>query len=215
MEGLEQGSDSFLVSGRGELHLAVLIETMRREGFELQVSQPEVIYHETDDGKKFETGFVGLGTGIAPNFEFLPKNLVGQGVRANEFLEVAPNIFTAGDIAEFFDIRLGRHHQVGNWFHGLASGKRAALNMLGEHIAYNEITSYGLTMLGQHIAFVGEVNKERQTELVSKIDAAAGKYEGYFIENNKLIGAILINNREKRPAIIEQIKAGAVFTKQS
>ena len=54
VEGLEQGSDSFLVSGRGELHLAVLIETMRREGFELQVSQPEVIYHETDDGKKLE-----------------------------------------------------------------------------------------------------------------------------------------------------------------
>lgn len=45
IEGLEQGSDSFLVAGRGELHLAVLIETMRREGFELQVSQPEVIYH--------------------------------------------------------------------------------------------------------------------------------------------------------------------------
>ncbi|MDR3642670.1 MAG: translational GTPase TypA [Candidatus Doudnabacteria bacterium] len=53
VEGLEQGSDSFLVSGRGELHLAVLVETMRREGFELQVSQPEVIYHE-QDGKKME-----------------------------------------------------------------------------------------------------------------------------------------------------------------
>jgi len=38
--------DSFLVSGRGELHLAVLIETMRREGYEMQVSQPEVILHE-------------------------------------------------------------------------------------------------------------------------------------------------------------------------
>jgi len=53
VEGLEQGSDSFLVSGRGELHLAVLVETMRREGFELQVSQPEVIYHE-DNGQKTE-----------------------------------------------------------------------------------------------------------------------------------------------------------------
>ena len=53
VEGLEQGSDSFLVSGRGELHLAVLVETMRREGFELQVSQPEVIYHEKD-GVKLE-----------------------------------------------------------------------------------------------------------------------------------------------------------------
>lgn len=39
-------TDRFLVAGRGELHLSVLIEQMRREGYELQVSQPEVILHE-------------------------------------------------------------------------------------------------------------------------------------------------------------------------
>ena len=40
--------DKFRVSGRGELHLSVLVETMRREGFELAVSRPEVIMHEID-----------------------------------------------------------------------------------------------------------------------------------------------------------------------
>ena len=45
--------DCFEVSGRGELHLSVLIETMRREGFELQVSKPNVIFKE-EDGKKLE-----------------------------------------------------------------------------------------------------------------------------------------------------------------
>ncbi|MBI3324724.1 MAG: translational GTPase TypA [Candidatus Omnitrophica bacterium] len=45
--------DTFLVAGRGELHLAILIETMRREGYELEVSQPEVVYKELD-GKKLE-----------------------------------------------------------------------------------------------------------------------------------------------------------------
>ncbi|MDJ1170688.1 translational GTPase TypA [Roseofilum sp. BLCC_M154] len=40
--------DSFLVSGRGELHLGILIETMRREGYEFQVSQPQVIYREVN-----------------------------------------------------------------------------------------------------------------------------------------------------------------------
>ncbi len=44
---------SFVVAGRGELHLAVLIETMRREGFELQVGAPEVIFHE-ENGLKME-----------------------------------------------------------------------------------------------------------------------------------------------------------------
>jgi len=40
--------DKFRVSGRGELHLSILIETMRREGYELGVSRPEVIFHEVD-----------------------------------------------------------------------------------------------------------------------------------------------------------------------
>ncbi|MBI5563764.1 MAG: translational GTPase TypA [Chloroflexi bacterium] len=40
--------DVFIVSGRGELHLAILIETMRREGYEFEVAKPEVIYHEKD-----------------------------------------------------------------------------------------------------------------------------------------------------------------------
>jgi GTP-binding protein len=41
-------TDTFLVSGRGELHLTILIENMRREGYEFQVSKPEVIYKEKD-----------------------------------------------------------------------------------------------------------------------------------------------------------------------
>src|SRR5882672_12216077 len=41
-------ADTFVVSGRGELHLAILIENLRREGFELQVSRPEVIEHEVN-----------------------------------------------------------------------------------------------------------------------------------------------------------------------
>jgi GTP-binding protein len=47
------GADSFKVMGRGELQLAILIETMRREGYELQISNPEVITH-TEDGVRKE-----------------------------------------------------------------------------------------------------------------------------------------------------------------
>jgi GTP-binding protein len=46
---LTDSPDIFRVSGRGELHLSVLIENMRREGYELQVSRPEVIYKKIDD----------------------------------------------------------------------------------------------------------------------------------------------------------------------
>ncbi len=47
-------TDTFKVSGRGELHLSVLIENMRREGYEFAVSKAEVIYHYDEKGKKLE-----------------------------------------------------------------------------------------------------------------------------------------------------------------
>ncbi|RVU25793.1 translational GTPase TypA [Sandaracinomonas limnophila] len=49
-----ESEDKFLVFGRGILHLSVLIETMRREGYELQVGQPQVIYKEDENGQKLE-----------------------------------------------------------------------------------------------------------------------------------------------------------------
>jgi GTP-binding protein len=49
-----ESAETFLVSGRGELHLGILIETMRREGYEFQVSRPEVIYHKAEDGTLLE-----------------------------------------------------------------------------------------------------------------------------------------------------------------
>lgn len=53
VEPFEDSTDRWIVSGRGVLHLSVLIETMRREGYELQVGQPQVIYKEID-GKRCE-----------------------------------------------------------------------------------------------------------------------------------------------------------------
>ncbi len=49
-----ESTDSFKVSGRGELHLSILIENMRREGYELAVSKPEVIMHKDKKGHKLE-----------------------------------------------------------------------------------------------------------------------------------------------------------------
>jgi GTP-binding protein len=50
----DSSADGFKVYGRGELHLSVLIETMRREGFELGISRPEVVFHTDEHGKKLE-----------------------------------------------------------------------------------------------------------------------------------------------------------------
>ncbi|KNZ42832.1 translational GTPase TypA [Acetobacterium bakii] len=54
VEDLEDTTDGFKVSGRGELHLSILLENMRREGYEVAVSKPEVIMHRDEKGKLLE-----------------------------------------------------------------------------------------------------------------------------------------------------------------
>ena len=63
----ELRADEFLVSGRGELHLSILLETMRREGYEVQVGAPQVITREDEDGEKLEP-FEHLVIDVPDNF---------------------------------------------------------------------------------------------------------------------------------------------------
>ena len=80
--------DRFRVAGRGELHLSVLIETMRREGYELAVSRPEVIYRELEDGT-IEEPYEHLSLDIEEGHQ--GKVMEAFGDRRGELLEMAPD----------------------------------------------------------------------------------------------------------------------------
>jgi GTP-binding protein len=87
VEDTEQ-TDTFQVAGRGELHLTILMETMRREGYEFQVSRPRVITKRDEDGRRLE-----------PYEELLidiPEAMVGTvmeklGPRRGELLDMRPS----------------------------------------------------------------------------------------------------------------------------
>jgi len=69
--------DVFMVSGRGELHLGILIETMRREGYEFQVSRPEAIVIENELGEKFEP-FEEVHIDVDPDYVGAVVEMLGQ-----------------------------------------------------------------------------------------------------------------------------------------
>lgn len=84
---VEERDTNFLVSGRGELHLSVLIETLRREGFEFEVGRPQVVLKE-EDGKKLEP--------VEELIVEVPEEYVGAitselGRRKAELKEMEPN----------------------------------------------------------------------------------------------------------------------------
>ena len=78
--------DAFIVAGRGEMHLSILIETMRREGYEFQVSPPRVLFQDID-GKKCEP--------VERVVVDVPSDYIGAGIeklgrRHGEFVEMMP-----------------------------------------------------------------------------------------------------------------------------
>ena len=80
-------SDSFNVAGRGEMHLSILIETMRREGYEFQVSPPRVLFQKAEDGTLLEP--------VERVVADVPENCVGAvieklGARRGEMLDITP-----------------------------------------------------------------------------------------------------------------------------
>jgi GTP-binding protein len=76
-------ADTFLVSGRGELHLAILIETMRREGYEFHVSRPEVIMHTDDDGTQMEP-YEEVHIEVPPDAVGLVIEMLGHAPRRDD-----------------------------------------------------------------------------------------------------------------------------------
>ena len=82
-----ENTDSYKVSGRGELHLSVLIENMRREGYEFAVSKAEVLYKEDENGKKLEP--MELATIDVPE-EFSGNVIQELSARKGELQNMAP-----------------------------------------------------------------------------------------------------------------------------
>lgn len=82
-----ESADSFVVSGRGELHLSILIETMRREGYEFQVSRPEVLYKDIE-GKRYEP--MEIATIDVPE-SFVGSVIEKLGARKGEMINMAPS----------------------------------------------------------------------------------------------------------------------------
>lgn len=82
----DQETTAFIVSGRGELHLAVLIETMRREGYEMEVSKPQVIYKNVD-GKTCEP-FEELTIDVHKDYLGAVTDELGK--RKGQMLNMAP-----------------------------------------------------------------------------------------------------------------------------
>jgi GTP-binding protein len=184
-------TDAWSVSGRGELHLSILMETMRREGFEFQVSRPRVITRIDDNGQKLEP-FEELAIDVPEDYlgvvieklgprkaEMIEMKNPGQGLVRLLYRVPARGLF--GYRSEFLTDTRGTgimHHrflEYGPWAGPLSGRSRGVLVSMEN---------------GTIIAFALFSLQERSTLFVTPGDAV---YEGMLIGENSRPGDMDVN----------------------
>jgi GTP-binding protein len=190
-------TDAWSVSGRGELHLTILMETMRREGFEFQVSRPRVITKRGENGERLEP-YEELAIDVPEEFlgavieklgprraEMIEMKNPGQGLVRLLYRIPARGLF--GYRSEFLTDTRGNgiiHHrflEYGPWAGPLAGRNRGVLVSMES---------------GTIIAFALANLAERATLLVSPGDAV---YEGMIVGENSRPGDMDVNpTKEKK-----------------
>ncbi|MFV0499530.1 MAG: translational GTPase TypA [Bacilli bacterium] len=159
-------TEAFKVIGRGELHLSILIENLRREGFELQVSKPEVIFKEID-GLKYE-----------------PQEEVTIDV-AEEYV---------GNVIEKMGIRKGEMTSMSSFGEGYSRVKflipsRGLIGYRGEFLTDTRGTGVLNSIFESYIPYKGEIQTRTQGSLIS---FETGKSTGYGLYNAQERGTLFI-----------------------
>jgi NAD(P)H-nitrite reductase large subunit len=149
-----------------------------------------------NDGTTLETDMIIVGIGTKSTIDWVAKAGIGcnRGILANEYLQTSdPNIFTAGDVAEYGDTILNEHIQFGNWANAQVQGKIAATNMMGGHLAYHHVSFYSAQGLGTAIVFAGDVRVINNRSVVQRGSPEAGGYTRIIIQDGEVEGATMIN----------------------
>ena len=158
-------SETFTVSGRGELHISILLENMRREGFELMVSQPKVIIHE-ENGQKMEP-FEEVTIDTPSEFQGPIIERLGQ----RGF--VLQNLITHGDVVRL--ILEGPTRGL------LGYRNQFVIDTKGEGILSSRVIGFK--------PYAGEIKKR---QVGSMISMAAGKALGFSLWNLQDRGVLYI-----------------------
>jgi len=170
-------------------------------------------YVRTKKGREIQADVIGIGLGITLNTKFLANTAieVRSGIIVNEYMETnVPGVYSAGDVAEFYDPTIGKHHTMGTWDNAMAHGRIVGVNMAGGHEAYIDVPTYTSPLFDVNIAVVGtaETNSPELQPIALREPGEKGNenYRKLFFRENKLVGVLMIGSPKGRKKLVEIVK---------
>ncbi len=201
----------------------VLVTVLEKNGIKV-VCNEEVERFEkgavvTKSGKNLSADIVGVGIGIKSDFSFLSGSGVdiNRAIVTNEYLETnVPDVYAAGDCAEFKDVIFERQHIVGNWANATSQGSAVGKNMAltspsasdgqaGVKTVFETASSYSINFFDVgSCTFIGVTEADFSEKTVLRGSVDSGKMTRIFIKKidgvERIVGATVINNpREVAP----------------
>ncbi len=164
---------------------------------------------KTSRGRQIDAEIVGVGIGIELNLDLLDKKevAINRGIIVDDHLRSnSPDLFAAGDVAEFYDPVMERRHIMGNWSNAMAHGKVAGANMTGEDVAINVVSSYQIDIWGKSLIAMGDTNMAEGIRVFIRDQRDQDKYGRIFAKNDIIKGAILIDLKELEGPLSRLIK---------
>ena len=170
-------------------------------------------YVKTKKGREIQSDMIGIGLGITLNIQILANTpvQVHSGVVVNEYLETnVPGVYAAGDVAEFYDVAIQKHHTMGTWDNAMAHGRIVGINMAGGHEAYVDVPTYTSPLFDVNIAVVGtaESNNPELSSIARREPGEKGNdnYRKLFFRDDKLVGVLMIGSPKGRKKLVEIVK---------
>src|SRR3989344_7918772 len=154
----------------------------------------------TKKGEKIPCQIASVGIGVFCPFTWVAEAgvKVNRGILSDEYLETSvPDIFVAGDSAEFKDLVLGEQIQLGTWVNAQMQGRTAGLNMTGAKNLFSMVSFYTTQGFGITIGFVGDVRPEKDRLIISRGSKEMNSYARLLLKDGKLMGATLINRTQE------------------
>lgn len=169
-------------------------------------------------GREYDAQVIGVGLGLTLNHSFLANTAIERkyGIVTNEYLETnIPGVYSAGDVAEFYDLMISKHHTMGTWDNALAHGRIVATNMAGGHEAYKDVPTYTSPLFDTNIAVMG-IAESKNPELTSVSRSMPGdkggtNYRKFFFKENRLVGAVFVGSPKGRRKVVELIRSAQVY----
>lgn len=192
-------------------------ETLVKSGIEIKKNTEvsEILGGEAVEGLVLSTGeridcdMVVCGIGIVCEQDWFRRSNIGfsHGVLTNEYLETdLPDVWAAGDVAEYKDLILEETVQLGNWVNAREQGVTAAKNMMGKHEPFRFVSFYTTQGLGINIGFVGDVRPGADRVIIKRGSPEMHSYARLIVVDNELIGATLVNRTQELTAIANLVK---------